>query len=88
MKNKMFLTCLLCLLLMCGCSDCPRFDYGSMSGQSETLKLAVSDLENYVSHSKSRIKSISLIGLTACRTENLASVAMVKVGLYFVQEMT
>lgn len=56
MKNKMFLTSLLCLLLMCGCSDCPRFDYGSMSGQSETLKLAVSDLENYVSHSKSRIK--------------------------------
>lgn len=56
MKNKMFLTCLLCLLLMCGCSDCPRFDYGSMSGQSETLKLAVSDLENYVSHSESRIK--------------------------------
>lgn len=46
MKNKMFLTCLLCLLLMCGCSDCPRFDYGSMSGQSETLKLAVSDLES------------------------------------------
>ena len=55
MKDKMFVICLLGLLFLCGCSDSPRFDYGSMSRDSETLKLAVADLENYVSHTGNQI---------------------------------
>lgn len=56
MKDKIFVICLLGLLFLCGCSDSSRFDYGSMSGNSETLKLAVADLENYVSHTGNQIK--------------------------------
>jgi len=54
MKDKIFVICLLGLLFLCGCSDSSRFDYGSMSRNSETLKLAVADLENYVSHTETK----------------------------------